>query len=105
MDDLLDKLRAATEGSRELDSQIYLYLGLTTRPEQWKIHVGLPHYTTSLDAALTLVPEGLQVSHMSISPGRAVALLGPTHAPDFEPEEAKTLPLALTHNRSGGAPG
>lgn len=64
MDDLIAKLEAATEGSRELDAEIENILAggsdadlayiledieRTTRP---------PHYTTSLDAAATLIPEG-----------------------------------------------
>lgn len=58
LDTLIERLESATEGSRELDRAI----------EEWRLdpydeapfHLrdeSIPHYTTSLDAALTLVPE------------------------------------------------
>jgi hypothetical protein len=55
-DDLIAKLEAATEGSRDLDYAIAEYLGREAVREKqgtfapWK-------YTTCIDAALTLVPE------------------------------------------------
>lgn len=59
MTDLLSRLEAASEGSHELSHEIYrAYVwkpGLTSDSEYT-----LP-YTTSLDAARTLVPEGLPV--------------------------------------------
>lgn len=72
IDNLIAELEAATEGSRELDHSIFL----ATHPEQGTTSEGgeywyaghldedggpwirLPKYTTSLDAALTLVPKG-----------------------------------------------
>ncbi len=72
MDDLIEKLEAATEGSRGLDIAIYkLVSGLqpSERDPDW---IGpddgwnhgswkgrAPPYTTSLDSALLLVPEGM----------------------------------------------
>ena len=51
LDALVAELEKATEGSREFDAAIYIKL---------QAPLGLiPHYTTSLDAALTLVPEGM----------------------------------------------
>lgn len=81
MDNLIAELEAATEGSRDLDGEIALSLGWV------KHHAGWAHWTTpeglenqhvpffsdSLDAALTLVPEGW-VWHVQIDyelPGRA----------------------------------
>ena len=66
MDDLLKRLEEATEGSRELDAEIGETLGIEPA---WYGPYGYydaakdaprehEHYTTSLDAALTLVPEG-----------------------------------------------
>ena len=49
--ELIDRLEAAQEGSRELDAEI----GAEARYMSPK---SVPHYTTSIDAALTLVPEG-----------------------------------------------
>lgn len=73
MQDLIARLEAATEGSRELDAEIALANGweyvdplTATDPlgPPWK-HAALgyrllepPQFSTSLDAALTLVPEG-----------------------------------------------
>ena len=58
-DDLIARLESAPEGSRELDKAIWLhitdapYVDFRADTADW-----LPHYTTSLDAALELVPEG-----------------------------------------------
>lgn len=55
MQDLIAKLEAAAEGSRELDAEIvgklWADMGVFARST-------LPLYTTSLDAAVALVPEG-----------------------------------------------
>lgn len=52
MNDLIEKLEAATEGSRELDTDIWSAVRCPT------LFNDRPPYTTSLDAALTLVAEG-----------------------------------------------
>jgi len=65
--DLIARLETATEGSRELDAEIVRAVD----PDAFFADDGSfesavydcinrypPHYTTSLDAALTLVPEG-----------------------------------------------
>ncbi len=59
-DDLIAQLEAATEGSFDLDSEIWDTLGtgplgLTGKPRS------ILRYTESLDAALTLVPEGCRI--------------------------------------------
>ena len=74
---LIAKLEAATEGSRELDAEIWLFVTPgATRKQSSYIHkatqircfidetrqadghlIIVPHYTTSIDAALTLVPK------------------------------------------------
>lgn len=72
--DLIARLEAATEGSRYLDAQIHKYIerdqSLFAKFERSAqapaadfgmpptVADQTPHYTTSLDAALTLVPEG-----------------------------------------------
>jgi hypothetical protein len=65
---LIEKLEAATEGSRELDAEIALACGWrfnkgTVYSYHWLdpqgAHNAVPSpFTESLDAALTLVPEG-----------------------------------------------
>lgn len=88
MTSLTARLEAATEGSRELDVEIALewlhvesseeaYVRRTNRHDTearpgdyWLVQrsgrqlKAAPHYTTSLDAALTLVPEGWRVYGM-----------------------------------------
>ncbi len=68
MDEIINRLEAATEGSQELDCEIGMALGWTVeRPyehvERWAnpdgsvLYRSFPwSYTTSLDAALTLIP-------------------------------------------------
>ncbi len=54
---LLEKLEAATEGSRALDEAIDIAIKGT--------YFDSKPYTTSIDAALTLVPEGYRMKHLS----------------------------------------
>lgn len=78
MDDLIKRLEEATGPSRELDAEIWLAVEPGATRDQWSYtheatgrvcHVDetrdaarrlvlVPSYTSSLDAALTLVPEG-----------------------------------------------
>ena len=57
--DLIKRLEAATEGSREKSDEIGEHIGAEKRYLSWAsestYHLD---YTTSIDAALTLVPEG-----------------------------------------------
>lgn len=52
MDDLIKRLREATEASRELDMEIAKLAGVPYGPYK------APRYTASLDAAMTLIPKG-----------------------------------------------
>lgn len=70
--ELIARLEAATEGSRELDSAIALTVGWTFEKRAgetkrwwrepngpvWFRDTSPPFFTTSLDAAMTLVPDG-----------------------------------------------
>lgn len=71
MEDLIKRLEEASEGSRELDHAVHCYMvcglngpwGAYKSAADWqkwalKGNWNSPAYTTSLDAALTLVPEG-----------------------------------------------
>lgn len=61
MDDLIARLEAAPEGSRELDQDIFFAVHDQDREAYRAVGPpGVLPYTTSLDAALTLVPEGCQ---------------------------------------------
>lgn len=53
---LLSRLSSSREGSRELDIEIDHAI---KKPEDWDWRFEPPKYTGSLDAALSLVPEGL----------------------------------------------
>ena len=64
-DSLLSRLQALTEPSREIDAEIALANGWTYIKcgdlRLWSNSDGpgaMPHYTGSIDAALTLVPRG-----------------------------------------------
>lgn len=72
---LAERCEAATGPDRELDALIaYQHLGLFVRNEGHPlgrkcydthgIEVALPRYTASLDAAMTLVPEGRRQDHV-----------------------------------------
>ena len=52
---LIAALGEAAVGSRELDERIALYVGWAVQPDG-QAQAGIPAYSTSLDAALTLVP-------------------------------------------------
>jgi hypothetical protein len=59
---LIERLEQATEGGRGTDAEIYYCINLP-HSEKWagarRWHSMVPHYTTSIDAALTLVPDAL----------------------------------------------
>ena len=56
MDELIARLEAAAGPDRELDAAI---AGTDPNTVQWHSEDETPRYTASIDAALTLVPEGL----------------------------------------------
>lgn len=106
MDNLIAKLEGAAEGSRELDALIAVLLcggDLDAAPGRyWKPGVRgwsiADRYTTSLDAALTLVPEGwvpsLVIYHDCSTVGLADDRVNPVRLPDVE-VTAPTPALAL----------
>ena len=53
---LTDKLQSAAQGSRELDAEIANHVAANKGLRGFSANP--PQYTTSIDAALTLVPEG-----------------------------------------------
>lgn len=56
--ELIEKLEAATAGSRELDYTIEHIVGQKPKYAlEWPHPDDTTHYTTSIDAALTLVPN------------------------------------------------
>lgn len=107
MTDLIERLKAAETGSRELDveiaedvlGQIVEWVGAENEPAEvlrimpldhgvmWE----LPHYTTSLDAAMTLVSKGETVEIWRTFKGKCVADVGRDHGV----YSGATLPLAL----------
>lgn len=58
-DELIAALEAATGPSRELDAELGALL--PSPPEDNGAVVWWPYYTASIDAALTLVPEGMEI--------------------------------------------
>lgn len=93
MEQLIQKLEAATEGSKRLDYEIWRNTG-GAELSDWEDRIW-PAYTTSLDAALSLVPEGLSwFAEMNNGNAHAGA-----HWPKCDPASqfghAATAPLAL----------
>lgn len=62
MEELIARLEAAENGSRELDNLIAqeLKMAAPDDPVGWP-----PQFSQSLDAALTLVPEGMKLADLS----------------------------------------
>lgn len=113
MTTLTERLEAATEGSRELDGEIFF---ATVRPDlepdvrEFADRLGIsmatsnarnrgpeiPHYTTSLDAALTLVPEGCEVEGLMSTFNRSrLEIHSPTKLDAISKGWAATRALAL----------
>lgn len=63
MQDLIKRIEAASGPDREINAEILLMIGGKKRGMDWWIefaYIGraIPAYTASIDAAMTLVPEG-----------------------------------------------
>lgn len=58
LDTLIRDLEEATEGSRELDTAVTNWMWREKWGKKLPKDLSIEPYTTSLDAALTLVPEG-----------------------------------------------
>lgn len=101
---LIERIEAAEEPSRELDAEIAR--ALSGNPTyHWYMHFDgeyssdatAPAYTASLDAAMTLVPEGWGVMlNMSENGLHAQARVFRSHPANFQSDnEAATPALAL----------
>ena len=84
---LIERVESATEGSRELDADVYEAFGneVIRHPKHingraWKYRPGygpwpaMERFTTSLDAVMSLMPEGYAVTNMMIWPGERASL-------------------------------
>jgi hypothetical protein len=58
MNDLIERIEAASRGSRALDWEIHVHDGIDGKG----MYGPHPRYSFSIDAALTLVPEGFEWS-------------------------------------------
>ena len=114
-DSLIARLEEATEGSRDLDEQIALAIGIKHRSrrdgrgrskgQEWFVdsHGGVetwanhaPYYTTSIDAALTLVPEGQSIELIvNARSGLSFAFVGSLDAGRGNRDVGATPALAL----------
>lgn len=102
--DLLKRLKAAEIGEWALDSEVATAIGCTKAPQTNPYNsfrvlhpngrtMALPAYTTSIDVALTLVPEGWSWRTGNIPSGRGFADLGTQKS--LQCIEAATPALAL----------
>lgn len=61
---LIERLEKAEGPDRELDEELALISGCERKDHWWKVNgawgLALPAFTSSVDAALTLVPEGFK---------------------------------------------
>ncbi len=83
MDNLITELETATEGRRELDGPIFRFYVMpdvdweAEKGPWWPCevtfcrHFNVPEFTTSLDAALTWMPEGCVIELCQSCPARA----------------------------------
>lgn len=95
MKDLIERLEKATEGSRELDGLILASLPAPfAAPGRCQMRIAA-HWTTSLDAALKLVPEGREWSVMLDDLGYRAVVYDANNA-QGEVFEGATPALALT---------
>lgn len=77
--DLIERVEAASEGSRELDDEIAFAVSAMgqkvpcghtfNRITGHKSGIAARHYTTSIDAAMTLLPEGWWHGYMTSEGG------------------------------------
>ena len=75
MSELIERIEASSEGSRELDKKLCaIYLGHPV-----PLGCPIPRYTTSIDAALTLVPAGFdwRVGHYAGHPNAGAVVATP----------------------------
>lgn len=99
MKELIERLEKATGPDRELDGEIALLLDPDTRrvnPGRW-VGNEVPAYTSSVDDALTLIPQGWRVGSIvegAIGPW-FVSLWDNSVRHLAARSEAPTLPLAL----------
>lgn len=95
MKELIAKLEAAKEGSRQLDHEIAVAVEKYKEPPVTALDTDwwTPHYSTSIDAALTLVPKSWDKTCREVG-GECNASVGPPRAPDIESSGA-TPALAL----------
>ncbi len=82
--DLIARLEAASEGNADLDYEIAEVTDTIERP-----------YTTSLDAALTLVPDGMRIMVEGGMGRGAAQVWKPTMSAYFDCKRAKTPAIAL----------
>lgn len=113
---LAERIEQATEPSRELDAEIALAVGWTYRlrgdghcwfpPNSkypWEHEMDAPPFTASIDAALTLVPEGLEWSVSFIRdrvglPDEAIIYLKPFY--EFEADDPEAMVICYGHTPS-----
>jgi len=89
-DDIIAALEAAEAGSRELDAEIWRFVD----PKEYEAKIGFVcsrEYTTSIDAALSLVPEGWAYSLQHV--GKVTREDGEV---DFIPEVRLWIPSLRT---------
>lgn len=120
---LIERLQAASEGSRELDMEVFKAIGAPVPfqfmnkllalefndveqayfakvSDDMRVRYSPPAYTASIDAAMTLIPDEMR-DEIEITTLHQVARVGINlnHAPDDGPyygsHECNSIPLAI----------
>ena len=112
---LIERIEAATEGSRELDKVIWLACTPGATRNKWSyVHkatgrectvdetrdkfghlVSVPRFMESIDATLTLIPEGMEFEFTNLYGVAAVGMGLNTESPCYARREDGNITLAL----------
>lgn len=91
MNDLIERIEAASKGSRALDWEIHVHDGIDGKG----MYGPHPRYSFSIDAALTLVPEGWTWMLDTMEGRNEACVHGNGPVPDSAYVTAATPALAL----------
>ena len=100
LSDLIARLEKATGPDRELDADIALQFDWTECPgDNWigpQGEIAVPAYTSSIDAAMTLVPKGMEKDFTDLyGVARASVGINANPGPFYGTHEGGSLAIAL----------
>jgi len=105
---LIERLESATEGSRELDADVARVCGIEWSHDEngnygpYDIMPMRVFFTRSIDAAVSLVPEGWGWCSDSLDPGEHYAQAGPFLGEGHTPALALTIAALRARSEDDG---